>query len=86
MEMSAVSSAPALSFAQSDLYHLRDLYLLYAWNVVGKDVQVKDLRERYGAVVLAYGASSDNLLGIPGEVSLGETYPKVATWCYMYQI
>lgn len=34
---------------------------------VGKDISVDELRQRYDAVVLTYGASADRLLGIPGE-------------------
>lgn len=34
---------------------------------VGKDISVEELRERYHAIVFAYGTSTDNKLGIPGE-------------------
>ncbi len=34
---------------------------------VGKDVTVDELRERYHAVVFAYGTATDRQLGIPGE-------------------
>jgi ferredoxin--NADP+ reductase len=34
---------------------------------VGTDVSVEELRERYHAVVFAYGAATDRHLGIPGE-------------------
>ncbi len=34
---------------------------------VGKDISVEELRQRYDAVVLTYGASADRHLGIPGE-------------------
>src|ERR671926_1516527 len=34
---------------------------------VGRDVSVAELRERYHAILYAYGASSDRRLGIPGE-------------------
>jgi ferredoxin--NADP+ reductase len=34
---------------------------------VGKDVSVDELRERYHAVVFAYGTATDRQLGIPGE-------------------
>jgi len=37
---------------------------------VGRDVSVQELRERYDAVVLAYGCESDRKLGLPGEDSL----------------
>lgn len=35
---------------------------------VGTDVSIEELRSRYDAVVLAYGAESDKRLDIPGEV------------------
>ena len=35
---------------------------------VGRDVGIEELRNRYDAVVLAYGAESDKSLGVPGEV------------------
>ena len=35
----------------------------------GQDVKVKELREAYDAVVLAYGAAKDRTLNIPGENS-----------------
>src|SRR6185436_10756975 len=34
---------------------------------VGKDVAIEELRRAYHAVVLAYGASTDRRLGVPGE-------------------
>jgi ferredoxin/flavodoxin---NADP+ reductase len=34
---------------------------------IGKDLSVEELRSAYHAVVLAYGASSDRRLGVPGE-------------------
>jgi ferredoxin--NADP+ reductase len=34
---------------------------------VGKDLSVDELRERYHAVVFAYGTATDRQLGIPGE-------------------
>ena len=34
---------------------------------VGEDVSVDELRERYNAVLFAYGSSTDRHLGIPGE-------------------
>jgi ferredoxin--NADP+ reductase len=34
---------------------------------VGKDIAVEELRRAYHAVVLAYGASTDRRLGVPGE-------------------
>ena len=38
---------------------------------VGTDVSLDELRERYHVVLLAYGADTDRLLGIPGESLLG---------------
>ena len=43
---------------------------------------MSDLRSRYNAVVLAYGASSDNLLGIPGEV--GRAFMGLQMHIYVY--
>jgi adrenodoxin-NADP+ reductase len=34
---------------------------------VGTDISIKDMFKHYHAIVLAYGASSDRVLGIPGE-------------------
>ena len=34
---------------------------------VGRDVHVDELRKRYEAVVLAYGAADDRALNVPGE-------------------
>jgi len=34
---------------------------------VGRDIELKELRKAYHAVVLAYGAAQDRWLGIPGE-------------------
>lgn len=46
---------------QSDRFH-------FFGNIsVGLDVSIDALRETYDAVVLAYGASSDRKMGIPGE-------------------
>ena len=36
---------------------------------LGKDIKVKELREAYDAVVLAYGAAKDRTLNIKGENS-----------------
>ena len=41
---------------------------------VGKDVSVAELRERYAAVVLAYGAASDRAMGLEGEASLRNVF------------
>ena len=42
-------------------------FRLFANVELGKDVSLKDLRERYDAVVLATGSSKVRKLGIPGE-------------------
>jgi ferredoxin--NADP+ reductase len=42
-------------------------FRLFANVEVGKDVSIKDLRERYDAVVLATGSSKGKKLDIPGE-------------------
>ncbi len=42
-------------------------FRLFANVELGKDVSLKDLRERYDAVVLSTGASKGRKLGIPGE-------------------
>ena len=42
-------------------------FKLFANVELGKDISLKDLRERYDAVVLATGASKGRKLGIPGE-------------------
>jgi len=42
-------------------------FRLFANVEVGKDISLKDLRERYDAVVLATGSSKGKKLGIPGE-------------------
>ena len=42
-------------------------FRLFANVELGKDVSLKDLRERYDAVVLATGSSKGRKLGIPGE-------------------
>ena len=34
---------------------------------IGEDISVEELRERYHAVLFAYGTSTDRQLGIPGE-------------------
>lgn len=47
---------------------LADDRVRYFGNVdVGSEVSVQELRERYDAVILTVGASSDRRLGIPGE-------------------
>jgi ferredoxin--NADP+ reductase len=42
-------------------------FRLFANVELGKDISLKDLRERYDAVVLATGSSKGKKLGIPGE-------------------
>jgi ferredoxin--NADP+ reductase len=42
-------------------------FSLFANVELGKDISLKDLRERYDAVVLATGSSKGRKLGIPGE-------------------
>jgi ferredoxin--NADP+ reductase len=42
-------------------------FRLFANVELGKDISLKDLRERYDAVVLATGCSKGRKLGIPGE-------------------
>ena len=44
-----------------------DGFRLFANVELGKDISLKDLRERYDAVVLATGSSKGRKLGIPGE-------------------
>ncbi len=44
---------------------------------VGKDVALEELRRAYHLVVLAYGASSDRQLGVPGEALPG-SHPATA--------
>ena len=55
-------------------------FRLFANVELGKDVSLKDLREKYDAVVLATGSSKGRKLGIPGEelpncISAGEFVP-----------
>jgi ferredoxin/flavodoxin---NADP+ reductase len=38
---------------------------------VGTDVTIEELRERYDALILCYGAETDRMLGIPGETLPG---------------
>jgi ferredoxin--NADP+ reductase len=42
-------------------------FRLFANVELGKDISLKDLRERYDAVILATGSSKGRRLGIPGE-------------------
>lgn len=42
---------------------------------VGRDVDIEELRSRYDAVILAYGAESDRRLGVTGEVQILCTRP-----------
>ena len=41
---------------------------------VGRDVSVAELRARYAAVLLAYGAASDRAMGVPGERELRNVF------------
>jgi len=41
---------------------------------VGRDVSVAELRERYAAVVLAYGAASDRAMGLEGEDAMRNVF------------
>ena len=45
----------------------RDGFRYFGGVEVGKDISLDDLRQRYHAIVLAYGTSTDRKLGIPGE-------------------
>merc|ERR1712241_1380995 len=48
----------------------RDERVQFVGNVtLGQDVKVRELRDAYDAVVLAYGAAKDRTLNIPGENS-----------------
>lgn len=49
---------------------------------VGKDIALQDLRNLYDVVVLAYGAESDNALGIPGETLPGVLSAREFVWWY----
>ncbi|MEW5303998.1 MAG: hypothetical protein WDW36_006641 [Sanguina aurantia] len=61
----------------------QDARLTFYGNVeVGRDVSVAELRQRYHAVVLAYGAESDRRLGIPGEDAQGVMSAREFVWWY----
>ncbi|KAI5084724.1 hypothetical protein GOP47_0000893 [Adiantum capillus-veneris] len=49
---------------------------------VGKDITLQELRSLYDVVVLAYGAESDNSLGIPGESLPGVFSAREFVWWY----
>lgn len=49
---------------------------------LGRDVSLDELRTRYHAVVLAYGAESDRKLAIPGEESKGVFAAREVVWWY----
>lgn len=49
---------------------------------VGKDIALQELRRLYDVVVLAYGAESDNTLGIPGESLPGVFSAREFVWWY----
>ncbi|MCO5568897.1 hypothetical protein L7F22_022599 [Adiantum nelumboides] len=58
-------------------------HLTFFGNVhVGKDITLQELRSLYDAVVLAYGAESDNSLGIPGESLPGVFSARELVWWY----
>ncbi|KAH7437256.1 hypothetical protein KP509_05G062400 [Ceratopteris richardii] len=57
--------------------------LFFFGNVhVGKDITVEELRNLYDVVVLAYGAESDNHLGIEGEGLPGVFSAREFVWWY----
>lgn len=45
----------------------RDGFRYFGAVEIGKDITLEDLKQRYHAIVLAYGTSTDRKLGIPGE-------------------
>ena len=45
----------------------RDGFRYFGAVEIGKDISLEDLKQRYHAIVLAYGTSTDRKLGIPGE-------------------
>lgn len=49
---------------------------------VGRDVSLAELRDIYDVVVLAYGAESDNILGIDGEGLAGVHSAREFVWWY----
>ncbi|GAB4816812.1 hypothetical protein N2152v2_003858 [Parachlorella kessleri] len=49
---------------------------------VGKDLSLEELRARYNAVVLCYGAESDRPLGVPGENLTGVYSAREFVWWY----
>lgn len=49
----------------------QDQRVRFVGNVsIGQDLTVKELRQAYDAVILAYGAAKDRTLGIPGETAM----------------
>jgi NADPH-dependent glutamate synthase beta subunit-like oxidoreductase len=60
------------SFIQSVSHKFEELarnkLVRYFGNVeVGRDVSIGEMKKFYDAIVLAYGADTDRILGIPGE-------------------
>ncbi|XP_024017282.1 NADPH:adrenodoxin oxidoreductase, mitochondrial [Morus notabilis] len=49
---------------------------------LGSSISLAELRELYDVVVLAYGAESDRVLGIPGEDLLGIQSAREFVWWY----
>ncbi|GAX76390.1 hypothetical protein CEUSTIGMA_g3835.t1 [Chlamydomonas eustigma] len=49
---------------------------------LGRDVSLRELRDMYNAVVLAYGAESDRKLGIPGEEAGNVFSAREFVWWY----
>lgn len=49
---------------------------------VGKDIALQELRHLYDVIVLAYGAESDNILGVPGENLPGVFSAREFVWWY----
>ncbi|KAF5188450.1 NADPH:adrenodoxin oxidoreductase protein, partial [Thalictrum thalictroides] len=49
---------------------------------LGSSVSLSELREMYHVVVLAYGAESDRILGIPGEELKGIYSAREFVWWY----
>ncbi|KAA8523135.1 hypothetical protein F0562_009558 [Nyssa sinensis] len=49
---------------------------------IGSSVSLSELREMYHVVVLAYGAESDRILGIPGEDLAGTHSAREFVWWY----
>ena len=49
--------------------------------MIGRDLEIADLRRHYDAIILAYGAETDRSLGVPGEDLPGSyTAPSFVGW------